>query len=443
MLKKFFMIGSIAVHFSVYAQDTSFITSTVQWDLATAITYARQHNIQINMLRLDQQLSEQDLLQARAAKHPVLSGSATQSFTNSRNANPVVGGFQTQSTLAGNYSLNSSLPLYRGGYLNYDVRSKAMQLESANLNVQASENDITLQITQAYLNILLAKENIVYITDLAKTTQAQYEQGKTRYDLGSISKKDLLQLEAQSASDQYNLITAQNQYRQNVITLKQSLQLPATTGFEEVAPDTLIVEKAIPSLLSAQSIAMQNRPEIQNGELLVHISEIELHKARAGYKPTLSANGSFSTGYSDNQSIKYFDQINNNFFQRAGLTLAIPIFDNRINKTNVERSKILIDQAKWSLDQAKTTLNQQLEQAYIAVSNAQAQYKAAVIQLNASREVYTISQEQLKLGAINLVDLLVQRNSYVQALQSYIQAKYNAILNLKIYEFYMGIPVTL
>jgi outer membrane protein len=425
------------------AQDTSYITSTVQWDLPTAIAYAKQHNIQVNTIRLDERLSEQDLLLARAARYPNLSGSATHSLTHSGNTNPVVGGFQTQANIQGNYSLNSGWTIYRGGYVNYDVRSKDLQQQAANLNVTVTENDITLQITQAYLNILLAKESIVYIQELAKTSQAQYEQAKTRYDAGGISKKDLLQLEAQVAGDQYNLVTAQNQYRQNVLTLKQILQLPTTTGFQPVMPDTLIAGQAVPSLLQAQQIAIQNRPEIRYNELQIRVAETELQKARAGYKPTISVGGSISTGYSDNQDVKYFTQVNNNLFQRLGVTLSVPIFDNRINKTNVERSKILIEQAKLTLEQTRTTLNQQIEQAYLSVLNAQAQYKSADVQLTANREAYNISGEQLRLGAITMVDLLVQRNLYVQSLQNFIQAKYNSILNTKIYEFYMGQPVTL
>jgi outer membrane protein len=425
------------------AQDTSFITSTIQWDLATAIDYAKQHNIQVNTIRLDEKLSEQDLLLSRAARYPNLSGSATQSATHRGNINPVGGGSQTQSNFAGNYSLNSAWILYQGGYLNYDVRSKDLQLKAANLNVTVSQNDITLQITQSYLNILLAKETIVYQQDLVKTSQAQYDLGKTKYDAGSIAKKDLLQLEAQAAGDQYNLVTAETQYRQNILTLKQLLQLPTTTGFQPVVPDTLIAEQAVPSLLEAQRIAVQNRPEIQYNELQIRVAETELQKARAGYKPTISVGGSVSTGYSDNQNAKYFTQINNNLYQQLGATLSIPILDKRINKTNVERSKIIIEQARLTLEQTKTTLNQQIEQAYIAVLNAHAQYKAADVQLKSNREAYNISVEQLRLGAINTVDLLVQRNLYIQSLQNFIQAKYNAVLNTKIYEFYMGQPITL
>src|SRR5262249_8582293 len=153
----------------------------------------------------------------------------------------------------------------------------------------------------------------------------------------------------------------------NVLALKQILQLPTTTDFQPVIPDTLIVQQAIPSLLEAQRIALQNRPEIKYNELQIQVAQTELEKAKSGYKHSISVGGSISTGYSDNQTAKYFNQIGDNLYQRLGATLAVPIFNNRVTKTNVERSKILIDQAKLTLEQTKTTLNQQVEQAYISV----------------------------------------------------------------------------
>jgi outer membrane protein len=413
-----------------------------KWSLQQCLDYARQHNIQLNSLRLNQATSEQDLLQSRAARLPSLGGTVTQSFTNSKNTNPVVGGFQTQSSLASNYALSSSWVLYQGGYIRNDIREKNLLLQAANLDVLAAENDITLQITQAYLNILLAGENIVYVKDLVQTSQAQLEQGQQLYNAGSIARKDLVQLQAQQANDAYSLVVAQNAYRQNLLTLKQLLQLPTAFSFSIVQPDTLRPEKPVPSLETAQRTALETRPEVKNGELGVSIAQVELEKARAGYKPTLSLGGTLSTGFSDNQSASYWQQLDNNFYQRAGLTLGIPIFSNRVNKANEARAKIQIDQAKLSLQDTKTTLTQQVEQAYLNLQNAEEQYKAAEKQLVASEEGYRISVEQLKLGAVNITDLAVQKNLYVQALQAFIQAKYSAILNTKIYEFYIGEPVT-
>ncbi len=99
----------------------------------------------------------QDLLQSKAARLPLVSGSVSQNPVNGKNADPVVGGFQTQANISGNYSVSSSLTIYNGNYLKNDIKSKSLSLESANLSVKEAGNDITLTVTQAYLNILLVK----------------------------------------------------------------------------------------------------------------------------------------------------------------------------------------------------------------------------------------------------------------------------------------------
>jgi outer membrane protein len=438
-----FMIISItAITGRLTAQDTATANLPDKWTLQQCLDYAKQHNIQLSNLRLSQQSSREDLLQSKAARLPGVAGTASQYYTHAKNADPVIGGFQTQSSVASNYSLSSSWTLYQGGYIRNDIKEKDLLLQTANLNVLQSENDITLQITQAYLNILLASENIVYAKDLLQTSQAQRQQGQQRFDAGSIARKDLAQLEAQQATDQYSLVTAENAYRQNLLTLKQLLQLPTTYSFSIVQPDTMAVERPVPSLATAQELALQTRPEVKNGELGIQVAEIGLAKAKAGFKPTLSLGTSLASGFSDNQSYSYWQQLDNNFYQRAGLTLAVPIFSNRVNKTNEAKAKIQIDQARLSLQDTKTVLSQTVEQSWLNLQNTQEQYKAAEQQLNASEETYRISVEQLKLGAVNMVDLQVQKNLYIQALQSFIQAKYSTILNRKIYEFYTGEPVT-
>jgi outer membrane protein len=267
--------------------------------------------------------------------------------------------------------------------------------------------------------------------------------GQQRFDAGAIARKDYVQLEAQSATDHYNLVNAQNTLRQNIVTLKQDLQITSNVEFDVVSPDTLITQQSVPALQDAEQTALATRPEVKIADLDVHIQEVNLDIAKAGFRPTLTAGGTLSTGYSNNATPKYFDQLDNNFFQRLGLTLGIPIFTNRINRTNVEKAKIQIQEAKLSLTGTKITLDQEVEQAYISLLNARAQYTAADLQLKANTESYHIVLEQIRIGGGSTLDLLTQKALYVQAVQAYVQAKYNVILSQKIYDFYTGVPVTL
>ncbi len=425
------------------AQDSVSTGHPTRWDLQTCLDYATKNNIQLNLLRLSEKTAEQAYLLSKAARQPTLTGTVPLSYTHSKNANPVVGGFQTQSSFAQSYSLASSMVLYNGGYINQDIRQKNLEIQQANLSVLQNINNITLEIVQDYLAILLAKENVVYIQDLVNTSRAQVDQGKKEYDAGSIAKNAYIELQAQLATDKYNLVTAQSAVRQNKLLLKQLLQLPYQDSFDVVNPDTIVSREAVPTLDTVVGIALRDRPEIKSGQIGIDVSRYDLSKAKTGYLPILTASAELSTGYSNNSTDDYTRQLDNNFFQQVGLNLSIPIFTKRSVKTAVEEAKIEVEESKLNLVNAQTLLAQSIEQAYISVINAQGQYDAAVEELRANQETFRIAGEQLKVGASNIVDYLQQKTLYTQAFQAYVQAKYNAALSIKIYDFYMGIAVKL
>jgi len=428
----------ILIFTGLHAQDST----GIKWNLEQCLAYAKIHSVEINTYRLGLQTNQQNLAMSRAAKLPNLGGAASQNITHGKNFNSLTGSLQSQTTATGNYSVSSNITIYNGGYLNNDIKQKELLVQSSNLEILQGVNDITLQVTQDFLNILLDKENIIYLQDLVNTSNAQVKQEQQLFDAGSIAKNDLVQLQAQSAADQYNLITTQNALRQNIVTLKQLLLLPYDTAFDIAAPDSIGIQRIYPALSVAENTAIQTRPEIKVGELSVRSAELDLAKARAGLLPVLSGTGALSSGYSS-QSGEYFRQLDDNFFQQLGLSLSIPIFSRRVPKTAIENSKIEIAQNEINLENTKSILSQQVEQAYINVQNAEGQYDAAVTELNAAQEGYRIANEELKQGAVNTVQLLLEKNAYIQALEQYTQAKYNAVLYIKIYAFYMGEPVTL
>jgi outer membrane protein len=445
----------VAVHlFTVFRADAQNDTAAnrngrdtarlpARWNLQACLDYANRNNITLNSLRLSQKTAEQNYLLSRAQQQPNLSGASGLSYTHSKAATAVIGGVQTTSSWINSWSASSSVTIYNGGYLRNDILQKNLEIESANLNILQSTNDITLQITQAYLAILLAKENVVYEQDLISTTAAAVDQGRKQYEAGSIARNAYIELQAQLATDKYNFVTAQNLVRQNKLNLKVILQLPYMDSFDIVDPDTVISREAITALDSVVSIAMNNRPEIRNGQLSLDIARYDLLKARAGYLPILTASGQLSSSYYSRSTDGYFKQLDNNFFQQVGVNLSIPIFTRRTVKTQVENAKIEMEQSKLNLQNIRTVLAQNIEQAYINVINAQGQYDAAVEGLRASQESFRIAGEQLKVGASNLVDYLQQKTLYTQAFQVYVQAKYNSALSIKIYDFYMGIAVKL
>ncbi|WHF52432.1 TolC family protein [Chryseobacterium gotjawalense] len=408
------------------------------WTLENCISYAKNNNISISSLRLSKSSANQDLLQAKAAKYPNLNGNVSQGLFAVDGTNGLhIQGLNTQSIGA-----SSSMTLYHDNYIKNNAISKEVSVQLADLSVQESENNITLSVTQAFLNILMAQENIIALENLLTTTQIQLKQGSQLYNAGSISKLNFLQLQSQHAQDEYNLIAAQNNLRTDLVNLKQLLQLPTSYNFQISAPQEIIVSNDVKPLEVVQSIAQNQRPEVKYGELNIENSELLLKMAKSSIKPTLSISGNISTGYSQGNG-SYFSQLGNQFYLPVGLSLGIPIYNNRIYKTAVEKSKIATQQAHLDLENTKTVLNQQIEQAYISLQNSLSQYESAKKQMEINEQTYAIVNAQMKLGAIDYVQLQQQKLIYIQALQNYLQAKYTAVLNRQIYEFYTGQQINL
>lgn len=432
---KFFFLILLFKTLEIFAQTNNYPSS---WTLENCIEYAKENNISINSLRLSKNSAEQDLLQAKEAKYPNLSGTVSQGLFALNGSD----GLHINSAQSQSIGANSSMTLYHAGYIRNNESSKNLLVQMADLSVQEAQNNITLSITQAYLNILMTEENIIALEEILKTTQTQMKQGDQFYKAGNISKLNYLQIQAQVAQDEYNLTAAQNNLRTNIVNLKQILQLPSNYDFQIVKPENIAVDENLKSLSEVQNLAQNQRPEVKYGELNIENSNTNLKMTQASILPTLNLTGNISTNYNYNNG-NYFSQLGNNFYLPIGLSLGIPIYNNRIYKTAIEKSKIEIEQANLDLLNTKTVLNQQIEQSYINLQNSLSQYEAASKQMNLNKQSYDIVNAQMKIGSIDYVQLQQQRLAYIQSIQNYLQVKYSAVLNKQIYEFYAGNPINI
>lgn len=425
----------IAVPIGLYAQQGKYPD---QWTLQNCIEYAKASNISINLQRLDQNISKQDLMQAEAEKYPDLSGNVSQGLfdVNYRK------GVQAEGVPSQSLGLSSSMVLYHDNFIKNNVVAKNQQVQMAGLEVEESEKNITVSITQDFLSILMEQENIVALKSVLETTQTQLKQATQLLNAGSMSNLNFLQVQTLVSQDEFNVVQAQNHLRSDLVNLKELLQLPSSYDFQISAPPEVTVSSDLKSLQDVQNIAQDQRPEIKYGKLNEENAEVNLDMAKAATKPTLSLTGSFGTSYSKGLGA-YFPQLKDNLFLPVGLSLSIPILNNRVNKTNVEIAKIQTDEAKLDLDNARTVLNQQVEQAYISLQNSLSQYYAAKKQMDLNQKSLDIVNSEMKFGAIDYVQLQQQKQQFTQALENYLQAKYSAVLSKQIYDFYDGQPIVL
>ncbi|WP_455496848.1 TolC family protein [Coprobacter sp.] len=424
-----------------------------EWTLKNCINYALTQNIQLKKSNIALESSRVNSKTARAQLFPSLSFGSTQQYTNTPfpegNSldNFVVTGSKgsSKNSYTGNYSLRSSMTLYNGGKLLNNIKSSKLQEQVQQYSVEEEIDNIETSITESFLQILYAQESVKINMETVTLSKLQCERGKALLEAGSISKSDYAQLESQYNSDKYQLVLSQTTLEANIQTLKQLLEMDMTEELRISAPslETQDVLNPLPSKEEVYQSALNFIPGIQSGKLGIDIAKIEHKNAKAGYYPTLGLSASVGTGHISGSETNFGQQMKNKLNESIGLTLSIPIFSNRENKSAVEKAKLQISEAELEYLNAQKELQKTIENIYLDATSSQARYAAATEQVKASKISYDLAQEQFNLGMKNTVELLTEKNNFLSARQEMLQAKYMAILNTQLLRFYQGKEITL
>lgn len=411
-----------------------------EWDLATCISYALEHNIQVRKSKIILQQSEEDTQQAKAQLFPSLSASVTQGFVNypsSENAN--------NNSYSGNYSLNANWKLFDGGKRTTAIKQQQVQNKVDLLGIAQNEDDIEIAITQTYMQVLYAYEAIGINKNTVEVSKAQMERGKQLYDAGSIAESDLAQLESQYSTDKYQLVVAQTNLDNYKLQLKQLLELDITEDITVIIPrlKSEDIMSPLPDKQSIYNTSLAVMPQIKSSELGISIAELDKKMAKAAYWPSLSLNAGIGTGHLSGTDYTYGSQMWNKFNESIGITLSIPIFTNRTNKTAVRKASLAIHTSELELLNSQKSLLKTVEGIYLDATSAQIQYNAAIESQKAVESSYKLINEQFSLGMKNILELLTEKNNLINAQQQVLQAKYMAILNIQLLNFYQDKPITL
>lgn len=409
------------------------------WTLEECLEYAVLNNITIKDAQYSKETSDVTYKQSKDNRLPNLSGSASQSFTNGQSIDPITSAFVNQQIHSTSMGLNTSVTLFQGSQLNNQIKQNKLLVDQNSLYVEEAKNNIILSVTEAYLQALYAKEGIIVAEKNLEASTSEAETAKARFDAGSIAMQDYTDAVSQEATNKYNLISAKNSYAQQVIVIKQLLELTPADTFDVVSPDTENYNTPIlPNKMEVYHAALGYLPEYQAAELGTEVSEKELDIAKGAYLPTLSLSGSLGTGFTSVQDLNFADQINGNFNQRVGLTLTIPIFNRNQTKASVQKAEIAIDQSKIQEQTVRKEIYQKIETAYQNAVATQEQLVAAKASSSAAEESYKLAQKKYELGALSATDLVISQNTYTNAQQNYLQAKYLNILYTQLLEFYQG-----
>lgn len=409
------------------------------WTLQECLDYAYQNNIQVRQSRNNQLSGIEDTKQAKAALFPSLVASTTQSYTNYPSSEVT-----DNNSYTGTYGITAGMTIFEGGKLRTEVKRQKVQNQMDALSVEESVNDIRIAIVQAYMQCLYAADAVRINRSTAEASKAQRDRAEEMLRAGSISRVDFAQLQSQYSSDEYQVVVAGSTLDNYKLQLKQLLELdimeemnPAVPGVKEEN-----VLKALPSKDEVYATALKVMPQIRRGELGVEAAKLEEKSARAGFYPSISLSASIGTGHMSNNDFESGSQIWNRFNENVGLTLSIPIFSNRKNRTAVNKAKIAVDNSYLEWTSLQKELLRNVESAYLDAVSAQAQYLSAREKEKYARESYELTSEQFRVGVKNTVELITAQNEYSAAQQQVLQAKYLTLLSIELLNIYQGLPAS-
>lgn len=417
-----------------------------QWSLRDCIDYALANNIKLQKAKIQEYSALEDVKQSQSALLPSLNLSTSQNVSYTpwpQQGRATVADGYVQSSVDkvyynGSYSLSGNWTVWNGNKNRNNVKLNKVAVEQARLDSATTANSVLEQIAQLYVQILYSNEAIAVTKESLKTSQTNEQRGKTMVEVGKMSRADLAQLTAQRAQDEYAIVEAESNLRNYKRQLKELLQITSDEEFDVAVPSTTddMALEAVPALNDVYAASLEQRPEIKNAKLGIESSDLGIKVAKAGRMPTVSLNAGVTTSTSSMSDNTWGTQMKNNFSLGGGVTVSIPLFDNRQTKTAVNKAKLQKQSYLLDLQDKQTTLYSTIENYWLQAVTNQNKFKAARISTESAQASYELLSEQFKQGLKNTVELMTGKTNLLQAQQNELQSKYLAILNLNMLEFY-------
>ncbi len=446
MDKRFFIWGIIAfLSLPVFAQK--------QWTLRECIDYALEHNIQLQQDKLQQETSSEDVKQSRAQLLP----SATFSTGHNVSYRPFPDGGETtvtngyvdtkinKTTYNGSYNVAANWTVWNGNKNVNTVKQNKITEQQAELTAQTTANSIQEQITQLYVQILYNTEAVKVYGQVVEISKGNLERGRTMLEVGSIARSDVAQLEAQVATDEYNLVNAEGQTARYKLQLKQLLEITDTEDFEIAVPDASDEEALaeVPPLVDTYNTALSFRPEIKSAQLGIEASELQKKIARAGYMPTIGVNASVMASTNSTSDNSWSKQMKSNLSAGAGITLSVPLYEQRSAKTSIRKAKIQQKEQELELQTQQKELWSTIEGYWLDANTNQARFRSAQASVNSAQESFNLVSEKFNEGLSNIEELTTGKTTLLNAEQSMLESKYTSILSMQMLHFYNGDEINL
>lgn len=443
------------------------------WTLEDCINYALKNNIAVQQSQVQLNIAGENLKQSQLNLLPSVNGQATNNYNFGRSIDPFTNTYAQQQIRSNAFSLNGSLTLFSGLQNQNTIKQQADTRKAAQEDLQATKNTISLNVANAFLQVVLNEELVRINTEQIKTTETQLDRVHKLVEAGSLPLNNEYDVRAQLASEKLNLVTAENQVKLAYLNLWQLMMYREAGENDKVkAPEITQDFENLP-VYAPQTVYANfsaTAPELQAAEYRIRSSQYALKVAQGGRSPRLALNASINTLYSESfrtfsgytavgSRVLYIDntgtpvlvpyevpttssvtpfsqQLNDNLGKFVGFNLSIPIFNGWQVNNNIKNARNNLSLSTLNHEQIENNVFREVSTAVTEYEAAKARYTSAKENVEAQKKSYEFATVRNESGLMNYAEYSVIKNNYQRAETSLAQAKYELLFRMKTIEFY-------
>lgn len=409
-----------------------------KWSLKECIDYAILHNIdvkhsqnQIKSLKVERNTLKSSFL-------PDLNVGASQRFSFGRALNQK-NTYEDSNIQNSSFSASTEIPLFTGFKTRASISRNKFDILAAEANKELIENDLSLNVTSHYFQILLNKEVYRIAQEQIRLTKEQEIRTQILIENGKAPQSQLYDVKAQLADDELAATEAGNSLRLSFLDLMQLMEWKNDEYFDvdSLEGNRVAIEFATPE--NIYGLALNCMPQIKQAYYSLQSKVKGIKVARAGYYPKLSFGAAINTDYyyADgvmNQSFR--QQLKNNMQKSIYFTLNIPLFDRFSTRNEVRMARLEMDNARLSLEKEKRNLYKEIEKAYMDAIAAFEKYESTTKAVAANEEAHRYALEKYAAGKSAVYEYNEIKMKLADALSQQSQAKYTYLLKQRILAFY-------
>ena len=450
-----------ALLIAVFITQISFAQVTEKWTLEKCVDYAFKNNISIRQAALTANISGNQNLQSKLNFLPAVNANGAYDFNFGNSINPTTYSFTSGNSQSASVSVQGTLTLFNGLQQIYGVQRTKYDLLASQFDLENAKSNMGLNIASAYLQILLNREIAQVADEQRKITAAQKETVQKKFDAGVLPETSILEVDAQLARDEANVVSARGNYDLSVLSLKQMLQLADEQAFDIDVPN--INTDNMEGLTDVNSVgvysyAVKNQPSIKSAEARWKSSDFSRKVATGFITPTISVVYDLYSGFSNAPNTTYeltppyvvstpadpfFTQVGHNLKQIVAFQVSMPLFGKGQVFLNISTAKLQEQIRQLDLENAKVKLRSDIETAYTNARVAAENFLSNKKSYESAQKSYFSLQKRFDAGLVNNFDLQQSKNTVATAQSDMARAKYTYVFRVKILDYYQGKALTL